>query len=310
MDVEVEIRSGALFRCEGEGGSERRRASGRSSRRLDGRLRGAVAMVVALTALVAATHPAFACIGDCNGDGEVTVDELIVGVNIALGVANIDACPAFDRNGDGAVTIDEILAAVNALLIGCPATPAPDATATFTGTTTASPSPTATMPPTSTVTATATETATPTPNQPPVLPTFGVYRAYAGNQVQFPIAATDPEGGALTYMADTLPDGAQLDAVSGVFSWLPTAAQLGPFYVPFSVSDTGMPPLSAQGQLVFDVTNPIACRMVSCDPATGCQSTLPAPQTSCCSGVTLPRVAEPVSDCPGARVVFAGRNFI
>jgi len=49
----------------------------------------------------------------------VTVNELIRGVNIALGNADISTCPAFDRNGDGMVSINELIAAVNAALDGC-----------------------------------------------------------------------------------------------------------------------------------------------------------------------------------------------
>jgi hypothetical protein len=60
------------------------------------------------------------CIGDCNDDGAVTVDELVTGVNIALGLIPVDACPAFDPSHDGAVTVDELLAAVNTALNGCP----------------------------------------------------------------------------------------------------------------------------------------------------------------------------------------------
>jgi hypothetical protein len=61
-----------------------------------------------------------ACVGDCDGDGRVTVDEIIVMVNIALG-ASIEQCPAGDRDGDGEITVDEILAAVTNALDGCPA---------------------------------------------------------------------------------------------------------------------------------------------------------------------------------------------
>jgi hypothetical protein len=49
----------------------------------------------------------------------VTVDELITGVTIALGTASLDACPSFDTNGDGTVTIDELVAAANRALNGC-----------------------------------------------------------------------------------------------------------------------------------------------------------------------------------------------
>ena len=61
------------------------------------------------------------CIGDCNGSGQVTVDELVLMVNIALGTAQLTRCPAGDPNGDGAITIEEIVAAVSNTLNGCPA---------------------------------------------------------------------------------------------------------------------------------------------------------------------------------------------
>jgi len=51
----------------------------------------------------------------------VTVDEIVTGVNIALGLASSQVCPAMDTNGDEQVTIDELLQAVNAALFGCPA---------------------------------------------------------------------------------------------------------------------------------------------------------------------------------------------
>jgi hypothetical protein len=59
------------------------------------------------------------CVGDCLGDGEVTIDDLLRMVNIALGTAAIEECPAGDANGDGMITIDEILIAVNNALNGC-----------------------------------------------------------------------------------------------------------------------------------------------------------------------------------------------
>ncbi len=60
------------------------------------------------------------CIGDCNGDGIVTVDELLTMVNIALGNAQLQSCVAGDDNGDGQISVDEILTAVNNGLNGCP----------------------------------------------------------------------------------------------------------------------------------------------------------------------------------------------
>ena len=76
---------------------------------------------VTATASPAATATAtvLACSGDCNGDGSVMVNELIGGVNIALGNALLDSCPSFDHNGDGSVLINELITAVNAALTGC-----------------------------------------------------------------------------------------------------------------------------------------------------------------------------------------------
>ena len=74
------------------------------------------------SATVSATPTAtpFPCGGDCNGSGEVTVNELIAMVNIGLGIVPVSACDAGDVNRDGSVTIDEILGAVNHALRGCP----------------------------------------------------------------------------------------------------------------------------------------------------------------------------------------------
>lgn len=60
------------------------------------------------------------CVGDCRDDGEVTVDDLIIMVNVANGAAPIADCLAGDANGDGMITVDDIVAAVNNALNGCP----------------------------------------------------------------------------------------------------------------------------------------------------------------------------------------------
>jgi hypothetical protein len=65
------------------------------------------------------TPTTIACLGDCDGDGQVTVDELIRGVSIGLGTIDLVTCPAADRNGSGEVTIDELIAALNNALDGC-----------------------------------------------------------------------------------------------------------------------------------------------------------------------------------------------
>jgi len=60
------------------------------------------------------------CPGDCDHDGQVTVDAILVGVTIANGAPPLVACPELDANGDGVVTVDDILAAVSAAINGCP----------------------------------------------------------------------------------------------------------------------------------------------------------------------------------------------
>jgi len=60
------------------------------------------------------------CVGDCSDDNSVTVDEIVTGVNIALGQTDISVCQAFDSSGDGSVTVDELLTAVTNALNGCP----------------------------------------------------------------------------------------------------------------------------------------------------------------------------------------------
>jgi hypothetical protein len=65
------------------------------------------------------TTPTGSCAGDCNGDGQVTVDEILAMVNIALGNAAVTTCEAGDANHDGMITVDEILTAVDNALNGC-----------------------------------------------------------------------------------------------------------------------------------------------------------------------------------------------
>ncbi len=68
------------------------------------------------------------CVGDCNDDDEVTVNELIQMVNIALGNATVATCRVGDANGDGEITVNEIVAGVNNALNGCASVPTPTPT--------------------------------------------------------------------------------------------------------------------------------------------------------------------------------------
>ena len=65
------------------------------------------------------TPPAVTCTGDCDDSGDVTIDELVLGVRMALGgVAS--RCPALDANLSSAVEINELVDAVGHALHGCP----------------------------------------------------------------------------------------------------------------------------------------------------------------------------------------------
>jgi Ca2+-binding EF-hand superfamily protein len=59
-------------------------------------------------------------VGDCDGDGTVAINELLIGVNIVTGTAPVSACRVLDQNGDGGVTVNELVRAVNNALNGCP----------------------------------------------------------------------------------------------------------------------------------------------------------------------------------------------
>ena len=65
------------------------------------------------------SSPRRQCAGDCDGSGDVTVNELVVLVNIALGNAPLASCAAGDADRSTGITINEIVAAVHAALGGC-----------------------------------------------------------------------------------------------------------------------------------------------------------------------------------------------
>lgn len=63
--------------------------------------------------------PVLACPSDCDGDRRVTVDELVLAVEIALDGTGVERCPAADLDGDRRILIGELIAAVDAALTGC-----------------------------------------------------------------------------------------------------------------------------------------------------------------------------------------------
>lgn len=59
------------------------------------------------------------CLGDCDGSGSVTIEEVVRSVSIALSRGDMAGCFGVDGNADGAVVVNEIVGAVDRLLHGC-----------------------------------------------------------------------------------------------------------------------------------------------------------------------------------------------
>jgi C1A family cysteine protease len=74
-------------------------------------------------------------------------------------------------------------------------------------------------------------------NAPPVLQAIPDPSGEEGQTLAFTLNATDSDDDPLEFTADSLPEGAVLDAASGAFSWTPTYTQSGVYPVHFKVSD-------------------------------------------------------------------------
>lgn len=138
------------------------------------------------------------CVGDCGGDGRVTVDDLVKGVNIALSTRPVGDCEAFDTDGNGRVFVNELVQGVRATLDGCES-PASSPTETRTGT----PEPTVTAMDTITPppTPTATETPEPTAIRPNVI-VINLDDSRADGVDRMPVLrelAADEHGGVTVY---------------------------------------------------------------------------------------------------------------
>src|SRR4026209_2585929 len=80
----------------------------------------------ALVALVALGGPAQiaaqVCTGDCDGRGTVGVTDLILAVNISLGRASLEQCPAL---GTAPIGITALISSVGSALCDCRPCPPP-----------------------------------------------------------------------------------------------------------------------------------------------------------------------------------------
>jgi hypothetical protein len=74
-----------------------------------------------LSILLNQTGGTLTCDGDCNRDGRVLLDELVLAVGISLGADRLDTCRILDQNGSGEIEVHELVRAVGKALDGCPA---------------------------------------------------------------------------------------------------------------------------------------------------------------------------------------------
>lgn len=79
----------------------------------------------------------------------------------------------------------------------------------------------------------------------PIFTSVGNMTVYVKEPIRIQLAATDADGGTLTYSATGMPSGASIGSSTGVFTWQPTLADTGAHPVTFRVSDganqTAMP---------------------------------------------------------------------
>ncbi|MGE3817844.1 MAG: putative Ig domain-containing protein, partial [Isosphaeraceae bacterium] len=74
-------------------------------------------------------------------------------------------------------------------------------------------------------------------DQAPLLSRPADRTALEGEPIRIALAASDPDGDALTFSSRMLPGGASLDPLTGVVEWTPAYFQHGAFSIPFTVSD-------------------------------------------------------------------------
>ncbi len=80
-------------------------------------------------------------------------------------------------------------------------------------------------------------TAPPVDNNPPTITSTPVQSVVAGQPYSYQVIATDPDGDALSYRLSTAPATMQIDAITGLISWTPTTAELGPHTIDLEVDD-------------------------------------------------------------------------
>jgi hypothetical protein len=86
--------------------------------------------LAAVLGVRAAAPPPGVCAGDCGSDGQVSVDELLTMLNMAIRSLPLSTCPGGDATGDEKITIEDLVVAVTNARDGCTPQPTPTPTAT------------------------------------------------------------------------------------------------------------------------------------------------------------------------------------
>lgn len=160
-------------------------------------IRGRIAGFGAALVLFAAAGTARAqCVGDCDENCQVSVNELILGVNISLDRQALDGCASFDEDASDSVAVNELVRGVGNALRGCGEDCVSNPSGTRTPTSTATPVESTGTPATATPQVTA-----PPPTTPPTTATHTGTVIPAATGTVLPTATTTsaptPEGGLL-----------------------------------------------------------------------------------------------------------------
>jgi hypothetical protein len=184
------------------------------------------------------------CVGDCGNRGEVSISDLILGVNIALGTLPPGSCPPF-LNSQGEVDISQLITGVNNALFGCPVEP----TVTTTATETSTPTDTATA--TGTATHTLPSTATPTHTTAPSSSATATHTTAATETATETVTITPlPTGAATATATFTITAGTATATITAS----PTGTDTAP--VP-TASATATATSSATGMATATATEPL-----------------------------------------------------
>jgi len=81
------------------------------------------ALAVAFAATLSSTRVLAQCVGDCNNDGLVTVEEVTFGTNILFDAGLLLQCPSFDVDESNTVSTNELVAGLTDAIEGCPIIP-------------------------------------------------------------------------------------------------------------------------------------------------------------------------------------------